>query len=96
MFWFKQKQSEVEYLRELVKELQHQVLIMASKHGDYINTKIALDTVKSVPNTVLNEETGLLQASQILSEQDKKDYDMAQEDLLNIASAGQNIYRGHD
>jgi archaellum component FlaC len=40
VLWWGKKQSEVEYLRELVKDLQTQVIVLSGKHSDYLNTKI--------------------------------------------------------
>lgn len=42
--FFSRKKTEVEFLREQVKDLQQQVLLLVNKHSDYINTKIAMNS----------------------------------------------------
>ena len=40
MLWWGKKQSEVEFLRERVRDLETQVMVLAGKQVEYLNTKI--------------------------------------------------------
>ena len=81
MFWRKGK-SEVEFLREQVKELQTQVIILAGKNYEYVNTKIALETTEAP--RVMNPLTGDLESQQATNEEEKKQQEMAKEELASI------------
>ena len=50
--------SEKEFLRKQVTDLQMQIMVMANKHVDYVNAKIATSVTPEEPRSI-NPETGL-------------------------------------
>jgi hypothetical protein len=81
LFWNRGK-SEVEFLREQVKELQTQVIILAGKQYDYVNTKIALEPAEAPK--VMNPLTGNVETQQAMTDQEKKDFEMSKEEFASI------------
>lgn len=78
--WFTQE-SEVEYLRKLVKEKDLQIMIMANKQMEYVNAKIATSMTDQYPTSV-NADTGKLE--QQLSPEEIKQQEMAKEEFRDI------------
>ena len=50
--------SEKEFLRQQIKDLQMQVVVMANKQMEYVNAKIATSVTAEEPRAI-NPETGL-------------------------------------
>ena len=73
--------SEKEFLRQQVKDLQTQVLVMANKQMEYVNAKIATTYTESSPVSV-NPDTGQLETQ--VSEEEQQQRKAAKEELLQM------------
>jgi len=72
--------EEIAYLRELVKKQSDEILVLSGKSADLVNVGVQ----KVDPIAHVDELTGNLIKFEEMSEQDKKDYEAAQEEISEI------------
>lgn len=86
MCLFRGKNSEVEYLRALVKDLMTQNLLLINKHSDFLNVKRAEKDINSfeMPSTPYNHQP--------MTEEEKIQRRMAEEELFAVMSHGKTTF----
>lgn len=80
--------GEKQFLREQVKELQTQIIVLSGKNMEYINTKMANTMIVNSPSSVDPLTGGLKNQIELpKTPEEKKQYDDAQSELREMFGA---------